>query len=153
MVTREYLWSIFYYNEEEGSLYYQATDKLAATTSDGRYARVNVGNGEGRKYEHHVIWFMIYGEWPTNYIDHKDGNGFNNRLDNLRECTMSQNIANSDWSPIRCIERHGRKFRVRPVLHGIRQNVGSFNSIEEARVAYLAWAEKHFGEFAFHNRE
>lgn len=42
---------------------------------------------------HRVIWKLIHGYWPEN-IDHINGNGVDNRLVNLREVTMAENMKN-----------------------------------------------------------
>jgi hypothetical protein len=42
---------------------------------------------------HRIIWFYMYGVWPD-YIDHIDGNGINNKIDNLREVKYSENLKN-----------------------------------------------------------
>lgn len=44
---------------------------------------------------HRIVWFLNYGEWPKGIIDHLDGNGLNNRLDNLRDVTSTNNGRNS----------------------------------------------------------
>lgn len=42
---------------------------------------------------HRVIWAMVNGEMPDT-IDHADGNGLNNRLDNLVNTTQANNCKN-----------------------------------------------------------
>lgn len=44
-------------------------------------------------YLHRIIWKMIYNEDPD-VIDHIDGNPLNNRIDNLRNCSVRQNSLN-----------------------------------------------------------
>jgi hypothetical protein len=44
---------------------------------------------------HRFIWFYVYGEWPKNHIDHIDGNGLNNRMENLRDVTQGTNRKNN----------------------------------------------------------
>lgn len=43
---------------------------------------------------HRVAWLYHYGFWPSQYIDHVDGDPTNNRINNLRDVTKSQNNRN-----------------------------------------------------------
>jgi hypothetical protein len=47
---------------------------------------------------HRVAWLLYYGTWPSSLIDHRDGDGCNNRIENLRESTKRQNGANASIS-------------------------------------------------------
>lgn len=54
----------------------------------------------GRKYYAHILaWAYVKGVWPTDEIDHKDHNTFNNKFSNLREVTNAENKKNL---PKRC---------------------------------------------------
>ena len=44
-------------------------------------------------YMHRVIWRLTHGDCPKR-LDHRDRNGLNNQLDNLRPATRSQNLLN-----------------------------------------------------------
>lgn len=48
-----------------------------------------------RYYEHRLIWFYHYGFWPTEQIDHINGIKNDNRIENLRQATRSQNMFNT----------------------------------------------------------
>lgn len=50
---------------------------------------------DGVKYAaHRLAWFYVYGTWPGPIIDHKDGNGFNNAIRNLRDVDATVNVQN-----------------------------------------------------------
>lgn len=99
-----------------------------------------------RRYlAHRIIWLWHTGEW-VDEIDHRDGDGLNNRIDNLRPCTHSQNMMNKE--PGQGWEKHGRKYRARLKLDGQKIELGSFDTIEDARAAYLRGRAEYFGEFA-----
>ena len=50
---------------------------------------------KGKKYqEHHVIWCIVHGQFPTMQIDHIDQDRSNNAINNLREVSQSENSRN-----------------------------------------------------------
>lgn len=58
----------------------------------GDYARIGVGKHSF--LVHRVIWFFAYDEWPSGDIDHINGDKQDNRLENLRSVTRSENLRN-----------------------------------------------------------
>jgi hypothetical protein len=50
---------------------------------------------------HWAIWAWHHGRFPTLQIDHLNGNGFDNRIENLREVSQSENMMNRQlpWKP------------------------------------------------------
>lgn len=62
------------------------------TTIDGKgYLHCTIF---GKQYRaHRLAWLIVHGHWPD-FIDHKDGNRLNNRLDNLANVTVQQNHMN-----------------------------------------------------------
>ena len=105
---------------------------------------------------HRLAWFYVTGKWPTKFIDHIDGNPTNNRFSNLREADVVQNGANrgrmaKSGAPYKGVHFH-KHSPDKPWQSSIRVRgkllyLGRFVTPEEARDAYMAAAEKHFGEF------
>lgn len=44
---------------------------------------------------HRLAWFHYYGKWPSGEVDHKDGDGLNNCIWNLRDTSKIENGKNS----------------------------------------------------------
>ena len=109
---------------------------------------------------HRVIWEMHNGPIDKNLVvDHIDGNTLNNRIENLRLATRSQNSMNAngkktkqssfpknvtvDW------EYKGKiKYRAQILANGIFYRVGNLNTIQEAADAAKELRRLHHGEFA-----
>jgi hypothetical protein len=87
-------------------------------------------------------------------VDHKDGDGLNNRRSNIRLCTKAQNQHNSlrTWGASRFKGVHRCKKTgkwIASIRRGSRrQYLGKFLSEGEAARAYDASARLFFGEFA-----
>lgn len=104
---------------------------------------------------HRLAWLYMTGEWPPKEIDHRDGDGLKNRWKNLRAATSTQNGANSRISSKNTTGFKGVSFNKQAgrycaniKVRGKQKWLGSFDAPEPAHAAYLAAAEKYFGEFA-----
>jgi hypothetical protein len=118
----------------------------------GGYLHISVG---GRAYlAHQLAWLYMTGEWCRPMIDHRDGNRLNNRWNNLRRATRSQNNANTprqrnNLSGFKGVGlRSGRKWRARICKNKRRHTLGTFSTPQAAHAAYVAAARRLFGEFA-----
>lgn len=84
-------------------------------------------------------------------VDHKNGNPFDNRVENLREATFSQNCMNRrPWrSKVhKGVGAVGNKWRSRIRVGGQLIHLGLFATAIEAARAYNKAAKQAFGEFA-----
>lgn len=89
--------------------------------------------------------------------DHRNGNGLDNRRENLRICTHSQNhqnrhavCGNSKYKGV-CYHISNKKWLVHIKLNGQQIHIGYFDDEIEAAKAYDAKALEMFGEFACTN--
>jgi hypothetical protein len=104
-------------------------------------------------YLHRIVWSMLKGEIPQGMeIDHINGNTLDNRIENLRVATRSQNVRNS----VGCsklglpkgVRINKRRFCARIMCDRKYYHLGSFKTIEEASNAYNEAAKRLHGEFA-----
>ncbi len=110
----------------------------------------------GRRYPaHHLAWLYVYGVWPTGILDHANGKPDDNRIANLRPATTTQNMQNcrrfsTNSSGFKGVSfcRQTRRWRAHIVVDGRYIHLGRFPSPEKAHAAYVAAAQKYFGEFA-----
>lgn len=88
------------------------------------------------------------------HIDHKDRNTLNNKKDNLRTCTPAQNNLNKEVrrdnklgvKGVRFSKKQKRYIAVISINGKVKQ-IGSFNTVEEAAIAYNKKAKEVHGEF------
>lgn len=159
-LTHEYIKALFDYLPE-GNLLRKI--KTGQTTFAGQIVRgqststghVRLKIHGGTFYMHHVVWCWHHGTWPT-YLDHINNNPSDNRIENLREATHTQNMWNSKGragqTGIKGVvwEKAKKRYRVRMRANGKRLSFGYFKTLEEARIAVEAARTTYHGEFARH---
>jgi len=96
--------------------------------------------------------------YSCEYIDHVDGNGWNNCISNLRLCSSSDNIANSkvckrSSSGYKGVSWHKRDCKWQAYLTHKRTvyHLGYFTSKNDAAIAYNTKAKELFCEYAHLN--
>lgn len=103
-----------------------------------------------------LAFLYMVGRWPKNEVDHRDGNSLNDRWENLREATRSQNARNTK-RPITnklglkgVTRRKDRKkcYQAHITINGRFIGLGYFYTKEEAFKRYKLEAIKVGGEFA-----
>lgn len=156
----EELRRVFSYEPETGILRWKVArsprnviGSEAGTTK--RKNRRYVGYRQRRYYTHILAWVIVAGEWPVHEIDHRDCNPGNNRWDNLREATSSQNKANTrrrsnNKSGVKGVflSKRDRKWYAEIRKDGRKTFLGSFDTVDAASAAYARAAREMFGEFA-----
>lgn len=142
------------------SMYEAIVDECDADLDDLDWSVLISGNRSRYAYReqgvlmHRIILERVLGRKlsTSEQVDHIDGDGMNNRRDNLRVASNTQNrynsakMSNSKWS-YKGIAYHGKKWRARITVNGLRINLGSFDLPEQAHAAYCKAAKRLHGEF------
>jgi hypothetical protein len=162
MIAPDKLRDIFDYDPTTGNLVWKVRnskrvkigDIAGCKSTDGR---ILIGLN-GRLYKaHRIIWALVTGEWPKNFIDHKNSNPSDNKWENLREATKSQNMMNvgkikSNTSGIRGVGWSKASQKWRAYIRANHQDIhlGVFENLEDAQKARIEAEKQYHGEFAPH---
>jgi hypothetical protein len=94
---------------------------------------------------HRLAWLYVHGEWPSDQIDHINGDRADNRISNLRAATNSQNKQNARKA--RSDSRSGligamwesqkNKWRAVILVDGKKKHLGYFDQAEQAHAVYI----------------
>ncbi len=100
-----------------------------------------------------LAWLWMTGKWPPVIVDHENLIKNDDRWDNLRLATTSQNGANSqkrrrNRTGLKGVDTQGDRFRSRIMKDGKQYNLGTFPTAEQASIAYEVKSSELFGEFA-----
>ena len=110
------------------------------------YWRIGISNVNYRA--HRIVWAIIKREDPLGLqIDHINGNRLDNRIENLRKATPSQNQRNRKNTKGYNFHKNQKKWNACIQINGRMKHIGCFDTEEQAREAYLRAKEKLHGEF------
>ena len=155
-LTLEHLKSILCYNPETGEWIWinppnhntRLLGKRAGNCRPDGYRLIRI---RGRAYySSRLAWFYMTGDWPKKEIDHKDRDPSNDRWENLREASSSENKFNRTYSNIRGVYASGNKWWA---MVGRDNYLGMFDTLEEAVIARDEEAKRLGGNFAILNLE
>lgn len=127
----------------------------AGSRASRGYLRLCV-EGLGEHYAHRLAWLYVTGEWPPEQIDHINGDRSDNRISNLRACSLQENRRNTIGIPTRrkysrfkgvTKDKYGR-WCAQITRDGVGIRLGPFDTEEAAASAYREKAKEVHGEFA-----
>lgn len=154
----EILHSLFFYEPDTGLLRWKIDrgSKKAGGPAGSITDRYVVVGIDYKLYRAHlIIWKMVTGAEPLYQIDHHDTIKSNNKWENLRPATKSQNMANVGLISSNTTGAKGvfwykasQKWAVQVWKDRKAYFGGYHETLEDARAAARALREKLFGEFA-----
>jgi len=152
MYTKEQLALLLAYVPEEGAFYWLVDNKHPRARKGMRAGRINslgraqIGIERKQVFVHKLVWLFETGVWPTEMIDHINGDPLDNRFKNLRLSNHKLNGQNQNayrprnkhtqllgtsWH-----KRHNR-FVAAIKIDGVRKHLGYFATAQEAHAAYI----------------
>jgi hypothetical protein len=165
VLTAEYVRSVLDYDPETGTFRWSKTlagvryfrgdlvGGSAGTINQHGYRVITVGKAKHPAAK--LACLIVTGEWPIGEVDHKNTVRNDDRWDNLRPATPSQNVQNRNrprnntsgfkgvsWSASR------KAWWAQITKDGIHHNLGLFATPEEAYTAYCEAAASLHGEFS-----
>jgi hypothetical protein len=93
-------------------------------------------------YAHRLAFLHVMGRPAVGDVDHVDGDTRNNRWANLREGTRGQNMQNrrpisNNATGFLGVCKYRGRFAAQITVNGVHQNLGVFDTAEEAHEAYI----------------
>jgi HNH endonuclease len=150
--------NLFSYNSQTGAIFWVARGrgrikkKPAGTVISTGYIGVLVN---GKRYlAHRIAWFLHFGEWPIDQINHINGIRTDNSILNLRLATNAQNGKNygnnkSNKSGFKGVSwcKYTGKWRSTIKVDGKTLDKGRYSDINDAIFARGKAEIEHFGEW------
>lgn len=113
------------------------------------YLQVRLGF-YGTFLAHRLAWFYETGRFPPkgHWLDHENRLKADNRYENLRVVTPSDNNVNCTTRPAKSglpkgVNERGGRYRARAMDKRRQVHIGTFDTPEEAHEAYRAWTRAH----------
>lgn len=163
MITQQELKQLIHYDPETGDFTWKvnrgkaAPGKLAGHICFKNTKQYRIIGVNGRiDRAHRLAWLYMTGSWPTDEIDHINGDGTDNRWVNLRQVDRQENcrnmrIHNHNTSGVAGVSwRHQRSsWRAYIMIDNKQKNLGHFTDFFEAVCARKS-AENRLGFHSNH---
>ena len=158
-ITWKVLNDLLSYNPETGVLTYKVSraghiqrGKEAGSIHTKGYRHIRIL--DKLLLSHRVAWALHYNERPPEFIDHINGNGFDNSIKNLRPATLKQNswnrkLAASNTSGTTGVMWNGKYWVARARKDGVSHYGGYYKDKESAITSVNKLKIELYGEFTY----
>lgn len=158
-ITADVLQSLFEY--KDGELYRKTSPHMSVKIGDKAGTFCNNGyyytSIHSKQYLNHRIIFLMVNKYLPQYIDHINGISTDNRIENLRPATATQNSHNLKMSKYNTSGYKGvswhkqtQKWNVRVRVNKVYKSFGLYDDIELAGLVAHEVRNKYHKEFANH---
>lgn len=159
--SKEELNELFDYHPVTGILYWKnhirMKGKEAGGVDNSGYIRVRIKN---KKYLiHRIIWTIVHGDIDGGEIDHINGNKSDNRIDNLRLCSRSENCMNRGLFKTNKLGVKGviyhqtmKKYKASISKDNKKVTIGFYDNKDDAYTAYKNMTLLLHNNFAFDHK-
>jgi len=160
MITYEIAHEFFSY--KDGILYWKKLNSNNQVKIGDEAGCVNTGGYKvvfflGKRLRIHRIIYLMFNGFVPKQIDHIDGNTLNNKIENLRSASHSENMQNkciqkNNTSGVKGVfwEKYAKKWRAQIKVDNKKIYLGLFLDLKEAEQIILEARKKYHGEFAKH---
>lgn len=162
-ITAEELRSRLQYDQDTGEMTWMKPPKwhpdllgklagrAAKSTAKKWYHVIQLNGKKYKRSRLSVLWMT--GEFPSQMIDHINGNSLDDRWANLRCASSLENARNLKSTtkaanlPMGVRMLPSGRFCSRITINKRLTTIGTFDTVEQAHCAYLTARRQHFGEF------
>ena len=144
ILTHQELKNLLEYDKNTGNFFWKESrgnikkGSLAGTNKKNWYVDIKINKTLYKA--HRLAWLYVYEKWPSNYIDHINQIKNDNRIENIRDVSFSENRQNitlfkNNKLGVKgvCWDKLQKKYHVQ-ISHNKKViHLGYFKSIEEAK--------------------
>jgi hypothetical protein len=148
ILTQQRLQEMLHYDTFTGDFTWNVTTKRrkagdkAGTIDNNGYQKISVD--KKLYYAHRLAWLYVNGEFPSQIIDHINGNPSDNRIENLRNVSSSENAQNRSKASTRnatgflgVFKKPSGRYSFQISVKGKFHRGKEFDTAEEAYEAYF----------------
>ena len=108
---------------------------------------------------HRVVWLLLHGDWPEHFVDHINRDRTDNRAENLRAASNTENARNSSipstnksgYKGVSWSEYHNRWVARIGVGNKVHKFLGYYKCPTVAAIAYDNASKEYHGDFGGRN--